>query len=73
MSDSPAAVEPSALAPSPKLSIPFVIGATLLAVLGMTGVLFFVITFQWIYFLGVIPMAIGALMYFSPYAGPNHA
>lgn len=55
------------------LSIPFVIGATLLAVLGTISVLFFVITFQWIYFLGVVPAVVGALLFFSPRAGSDHA
>ena len=55
------------------ISIPFVVLASLIAALGMLALLFWVITFQWVYFLGAVPMAIGALMFFHPKMGSNRA
>ena len=55
------------------ISIPFVILASVVAALGLFSLLFWVITFQWIFFLGTVPMAIGALMFFHPKMGSNRA
>ena len=55
------------------ISVPFVVAAALVASLGLFCLLLWVITFQWILFLGVIPMAIGALMFFHPKMGSNRA
>lgn len=55
------------------ISIPFVIAAALVAALGLFSLLYWVITFQWIFFLGVAPMTLGALMFFHPKMGSNRA
>ncbi|HEV2167182.1 MAG TPA: hypothetical protein VGS23_09460 [Thermoplasmata archaeon] len=55
------------------ISVPFVIAAAVIAALGLFSLLYWVITFQWIFFLGAIPMAIGALMFFHPKMGSNRA
>ncbi len=55
------------------ISVPFVIAAALVSILGLLCLLLWVITFEWILFLGVIPMTIGALMFFHPKMGSDRA
>ncbi len=59
--------------PTNSISIPFVITSAVVSLLGLLSLLFFVITLQWIFFLGVVPMAIGALMWFHPKMGSDRA
>ncbi|HEV2429856.1 MAG TPA: hypothetical protein VGV64_08470 [Thermoplasmata archaeon] len=55
------------------ISVPFVIGSVVLAMLGMLAVVLWLVTFQWIYFLGLIPMLLGALLWFHPRAGSDRS
>jgi len=71
MSDTASASEHVAAVNS--ISVPFVILAALVASLGLFCLLYWVITFQWVFFLGVVPMTIGALMFFHPKMGSNRA
>lgn len=59
-------------APNP-LSVAWVVAATILSVGGLTMLLFFIMFFAWIYFLGVAPLCVGILMFFSPRAGSNRS
>ncbi|MCI4347355.1 MAG: hypothetical protein L3J97_01885 [Thermoplasmata archaeon] len=71
------AVATSSAAPSApirnSISIPYVVGASVLAGLGLLALQLWIITFEWIYFLGVLPVLFGALMLFHRYAGSNSA
>jgi Na+/proline symporter len=68
------ATEASGMGPAPNsISVPFVVLAAIVAMLGLFSLLYWVITFQWVFFLGVVPMTIGALMLFHPKAGSNRA
>ena len=58
---------------SNSISVPFVVASALISTLGLLALLLWVITFQWILFLGVIPMTIGALMFFHPKMGANRS
>ncbi|HTT14830.1 MAG TPA: hypothetical protein VMG81_03505 [Thermoplasmata archaeon] len=65
-------VEPGHGVKSP-ISIGWVIGAALLCGLGLFALAYWLITFSWLYFAGVIPVIVGALMLFNPRAGWDHA
>ncbi|MCI4360058.1 MAG: hypothetical protein L3J95_06595 [Thermoplasmata archaeon] len=55
------------------ISVSFVIVASVVAVLGLFSLLLWLITFQWVYFFGVVPMTLGALMFFHTKMGSNRA
>ena len=55
------------------ISIPFVILAAVLCGLGLLSLSYWLITFNWILFAGVIPLIGGAYMLFTPLAGWDHA
>ncbi len=57
----------------PRASVLFVILAAVVAGVGLFFTLLWVITFEWIYFLGIVLMAIGFLMFFSVRMGPDRA
>jgi hypothetical protein len=59
---------------SSPISLPWVVLASLLCGLGLFLVLgLWLATFEWIYFVGVIPVFLGGLMFLSPRAGLDHA
>jgi len=56
------------------ISIPWVVAAAILSGVGVFLVLTWLITsFDWIYFVGVVPAGAGALMFFDERAGSSHA
>jgi hypothetical protein len=55
------------------ISIPWVIGAALLCGAGLFVMMFFVLTFQLVYLVGVAPVVGGGLMLFDQRAGADHA
>jgi hypothetical protein len=57
----------------PHASVLFVILASIVAGVGLFLTLIWVITFQWIYFVGIVLMAVGFLMFFSQQMGPDRA
>ncbi|MGA8710454.1 MAG: hypothetical protein WB786_04390 [Thermoplasmata archaeon] len=59
-------------APS-SLSVPFLVLASVLIGLGMAGMAYWLVTFQWLYFASVIPLVLGALMLFARGTGPDRA
>jgi len=55
------------------LSVPFLVLAAILIGVGLAGMAYFLVTFQWIYFASVILVVTGGLMLFTPRAGPDRA
>jgi hypothetical protein len=50
-----------------------IIGATVLACGGLMALFYWLITFRWLYFLGLIPFGFGAWLLFTRATGPDHA
>jgi len=55
------------------VSIPFLVLAALLIGLGLSGMAFWLVTFQWLYFASLIPLVLGAYMLFTRGTGPDRA
>lgn len=55
------------------ISIPWVVLAALLCGVGLLLVAVWLLTFSWIYFAGIVPVFVGALMFFNDRAGLDHA
>jgi len=55
------------------ISVPFVILAAVLCGLGILSLSYWLITFTWVLLAGVLPLAVGAYMLFTPRAGWDHA
>jgi Na+/proline symporter len=55
------------------ISVPFVVLAAVLCGLGLLSMSYWLITFNWALFAGVIPLVVGAYMLFTPRAGWDHA
>jgi Na+/proline symporter len=55
------------------ISIPFVVLAALLIGVGILALVYWLVTFDWLYFGGLIPSLTGALMLFHPRAGADRA
>lgn len=55
------------------LSVPFLVVAALLIGVGLFGMAYWLVTFQWVYFASVIPTALGAYMLFTRGTGPDRA
>jgi hypothetical protein len=62
---------PSATASS--VSIPFLVLSAVLIGLGLTGMAYWLVTFEWPYFASVIAVIVGALMLFTRGSGPDRA
>jgi Na+/proline symporter len=73
MSEHAAAEEGHKLHGVSPISIPWVVLASLLCGGGLTLLVAWLATFQWIFFVGVIPVFIGALMFLNDRAGLDHA
>jgi len=55
------------------ISVPWVVLSAVLCGLGILSLSYWLITFTWILLGGVVPLAVGAYMFFSPRAGWDHA
>jgi Na+/proline symporter len=55
------------------LSIPFLVLAAVLVGVGLAGMAYWLVTFQWLYFASVIPTALGGYMLFTRGTGPDRA
>lgn len=53
------------------ISVGWVVGASLLMGVGIFALTLWLVTFDWLYFGGVLPMTVGILMMFDPRAGAN--
>jgi hypothetical protein len=56
-----------------RASLAYVIGASVLSGAGLMLVLLWLITGAWVDLVGILLMAIGFLLFFSPRAGADHA
>lgn len=55
------------------ISIPWIVLSAVLCGVGLGALAYWFLTGNWIYFAGVAPVIVGALMFLSPRAGPDHA
>ena len=55
------------------ISVPYVLASSILIGVGIFSMTYWVITFDWLFFLGVVPCLAGALLLLSPRAGANQA
>ncbi|HYA57490.1 MAG TPA: hypothetical protein VEH57_03380 [Thermoplasmata archaeon] len=55
------------------VSIPILVLAAVLVGLGLLGMAYWLITFQWALLASVIPLALGGLLLFTPRTGPDRA
>jgi len=58
---------------SESLSVPYLVLAAVLAGVGLFGMAYWLVTFDWLYFASVIPLALGAYMLFTRGTGPDRA
>ncbi|MCI4369360.1 MAG: hypothetical protein L3K09_07360 [Thermoplasmata archaeon] len=73
MSDYPTAHPVDAEHPPNSISVPFVIAAAVLIGVGLFAMAAFLITFTWLYFLGILPVLAGALLLFDPRSGSDRS
>jgi hypothetical protein len=59
--------------PGGSVSIPLTIAAAVLSGLGLWLIAYWLITFHWIYFVGVPILAVGAYLLFTRVTGPDRA
>jgi uncharacterized protein (DUF983 family) len=50
-----------------------VVGSAVLAGVGIMGMVYWLVTFRWLFFLSVIPLVFGAYLFFTRATGPDHA
>jgi hypothetical protein len=55
------------------LSIPFLVVSALLIGVGLFGVAYWLVTFEWIYFASLVPLILGAYMLFTRGTGSDRA
>ena len=55
------------------LSVPFLVLAALLIGVGLFGVAYWMVTFDWVYFAALVPLVLGAYMLFTRGTGPDRA
>jgi len=55
------------------ISIPVLVLAAALIGLGIAGLAYWLVVFQWLYLASVIPLALGGLLLFTPLTGPDRA
>jgi fatty acid desaturase len=55
------------------VSVPLVIAAALLCGVGLVGVSFWLVTQNWLYFAGLLPLIGGAYLLFTGVTGPDRA
>lgn len=56
-----------------RVSIPYVILVSVLCGVGLLGTAYWLITFQWLYFLSLGALIAGAYLLFTRLTGPDHA
>lgn len=76
----PRPVDASAVAPvqherrsSEAISVPMIVGSAVLAGVGIMGMIYWLVTFNWLFFASVIPLSGGAYLFFTRATGPDHA
>lgn len=58
---------------SASVSVPAVVLASVLVGVGLIGTAYWLITFNWLYFLSLAPLTLGAVLLFTRLSGPDHA
>jgi hypothetical protein len=56
-----------------EISIPWIVLSALLCGVGLFALAYWFLTENWLYFAGLVPVIVGALMFLSPRMGPDHA
>jgi Na+/proline symporter len=64
---------PSQASSASSLSVPFLVLAAVLIGVGLFGMAYWLVTFQWVYFASLIPLALGGYMLFTRGTGPDRA
>ena len=59
--------------PRSTLSIPFLLLSALLCGVGISGMAYWLLTQEWLYFASLLPLVIGAYMLFTRGTGPDRA
>lgn len=59
--------------PNRTVSIPYLVLSALLCGIGLFGVAYWQVTQDWLYFAGLIPLVIGAIMLFTRGTGADRA
>ena len=55
------------------VSVPFLVLSSILVGVGLAGMAYWLVTFDWLYFASVIALALGAYMLFTRGTGPDRA
>jgi hypothetical protein len=55
------------------ISIPWVLLSAVMCGVGLFAVSYWLLTQNWLWFLGILPVILGAIMFLSPRMGPDHA
>jgi len=61
------------MAPGGALLLLTIVGASVLCGVGILGMMYWLITFQWLDFLSVLALALGAYLLFTRATGPDRA
>ncbi len=73
MTDLPTASSAEDASSDGEVSVPWVILTGLLIGLGLIGTAYWLVTLQWLYFLALAPLSIGAVLLFTRATGREHA
>jgi hypothetical protein len=55
------------------VSVPFLVLSAVLCGIGLAGMAYWLVTFNWLYFAALIPLVLGAYMLFTRGTGPDRA
>ena len=73
MSEFPSGDRLESRSASASLSVPYLVLSAVLCGVGLFGMALFLVTFDWVFFTAVIPLAVGAYMWFTRGTGPDRA
>jgi len=73
MSEYPSRELPAHATETHGVSLPFLVLASVLIGLGMAGTMYWMVTFNWLYFASLVPLVLGAYMLFTRGTGPDRA
>jgi len=73
MSEYPSGDRQEHAAGTSTLSVPFLLLSSILIGVGLAGLAYWLVTFDWVYFASVIPLVLGAYMLFTRGTGPDRA
>ena len=73
MSEFPSGDHHESVSAAASLSVPYLVLSAVLCGVGLFGMALFLVTFDWVVFASVIPLAVGAYMLFTRGTGPDRA